>query len=480
MRGGPAPKRGGPTATDPTERLRRQARLFEQIAATTPDFIYAFDLDGRFLYANQRLLEVWGRSFEDAVGKSLYELGYPQWHADMHMRELRQVIETRQPIKGEVPFTGGSGISGVYEYIFTPVLGPDGAVEFIAGTTRDVTDRQRAEERSTSILESITDAFFALDREWRFTYLNRQAQRVLDRKADDMLGKVLWDVYPALAGSEFEKVYRRVAAGRESESFNAYYPDHDRWYEVHAYPGPDGISVYFRDASHRKRAEAELRDVRPSSCSGPRPTRAQNASFARLTRPSWSAKTIPTTDCSNAARNRSSLCEGKGATFTVTLPLTVIHPDPSPGAQRRHPDAAPHEPVMMMDYCPRLAGVKVLVVDDEPDARGLIKRLLDECDGAVQTAGSAAQAMELIQSQPPDVLISDIGMPGEDGYTLIRRVRALGAERGGRVPALALTAYARSEDRMRAVAAGYQMHVAKPVEPAELVMMVASLAGKTG
>ena len=135
---------------------------------------------------------------------------------------------------------------------------------------------------------------------------------------------------------------------------------------------------------------------------------------------------------------------------------------------------------MMADYCPRLAGVKVLVVDDEPDARGLIKRLLDDCEAAVQTAGSAAQAIELIQSQPPDVLVSDIGMPGEDGYTLIRRVRALGAERGGRVPALALTAYARSEDRMRAIAAGYQMHVAKPVEPAELVMMVASLAGKAG
>ena len=99
-------------------KLAWQTRLFESIATTTPDFFYVFDLEGRFIYANRRLLEVWGTTFEQAIGKNLYELGYPQWHADMHVREIRQVIETRQPIKGEVPFTGGSGISGVYEYIF--------------------------------------------------------------------------------------------------------------------------------------------------------------------------------------------------------------------------------------------------------------------------------------------------------------------------------------------------------------------------
>ena len=247
-------------ARELAERLARQSRLFERIASSTPDFIYVFDLDGRFLYANQRLLEVWGRSAEDAIGKNLYELGYPRWHADMHVRELRQVIETKRPVKGEVPFTGGSGISGVYEYIFTPVLGPDGEVEAIAGTTRDVTDRRRAEESKTAILESITDAFFAVDRDWQITYVNRQAQRVLNRQSDDLLGKVLWEVYPGLVGSEFETVYRSAAAGHEATSATAYYPDHDRWYEVRAYPGPEGLSVYFRDVSDRKRAEAELRE----------------------------------------------------------------------------------------------------------------------------------------------------------------------------------------------------------------------------
>ena len=120
----------------------------------------------------------------------------------------------------------------------------------------------------------------------------------------------------------------------------------------------------------------------------------------------------------------------------------------------------------------------MLVVDDEPDARSLVQRLLEDCDADVRTAGSAAEALEMVKAQPPEVLVSDIGMPGEDGYSLIRQVRALGPERGGDVPAVALTAYARSEDRMKALKAGFQMHVAKPVEPAELVTVVAVLAGR--
>jgi CheY-like chemotaxis protein len=115
------------------------------------------------------------------------------------------------------------------------------------------------------------------------------------------------------------------------------------------------------------------------------------------------------------------------------------------------------------------------VVDDEPDARALIKCLLEDCHAVVNVAASAAEAFDLLRAAPPDVLISDVGMPDEDGYSLIRRVRALAAAEGGAVPAVALTAYARSEDRMNAVMAGFQHHVAKPVEPAELITMVASL-----
>ncbi|HYO07381.1 MAG TPA: PAS domain-containing protein [Tepidisphaeraceae bacterium] len=173
---------------------------------------------------------------------------------------------------------------------------------------------------------------------------------------------------------------------------------------------------------------------------------------------------------------------GQGSTFTVSLPLTILRgePDTEPGARHPASEASSSSTAARLpDLCVQIAGVRVLVVDDEPDARSLVKRLLEDCDAVVTTAGSAAEALERVQAERPDVLVSDIGMPGEDGYSLIRRVRALGAERGGTVPAVALTAYARSEDRMRTVLAGFQMHVSKPVEPAELITMVASLAGRT-
>jgi CheY-like chemotaxis protein len=123
-------------------------------------------------------------------------------------------------------------------------------------------------------------------------------------------------------------------------------------------------------------------------------------------------------------------------------------------------------------------GIKVLVVADDADARALIKRMFLDSSATVLTASSARGALELIQSERPHVLLSDIGMPGEDGYVLISKVRALPAEKGGRTPAVALTAFARTEDRRKALLSGYQMHVAKPVDAAELMAVIASLANR--
>jgi CheY-like chemotaxis protein/anti-sigma regulatory factor (Ser/Thr protein kinase) len=171
---------------------------------------------------------------------------------------------------------------------------------------------------------------------------------------------------------------------------------------------------------------------------------------------------------------------GQGATFTVALPLMAVHPEPAGSdADRRHPTAQTAPAVLAEEQCVRIAGVRVLVADDEADARGLVRRLLEDCDAIVETVGSAAEAYDRLRGGRFDVLVSDIGMPGEDGYSLLRRVRALPAEQGGRVPAIALTAYARAEDRMKAVLAGFQLHLAKPVEPAELITMVASVSGRT-
>jgi PAS domain S-box-containing protein len=167
---------------------------------------------------------------------------------------------------------------------------------------------------------------------------------------------------------------------------------------------------------------------------------------------------------------------GKGATFTVRIPVVPIYQmDPAGG--RVHPSARDLLPPT--DCADRLDSLTILVVDDEADTRELLKTGLESCGAQVTLAASAAEALEALESSVPDVLISDIGMPGEDGYDLLRHLRSLPPERGGRVPAIALTAYARVEDRLKALRSGYQMHVPKPVDLAELVAVADSLVNRT-
>ena len=168
--------------------------------------------------------------------------------------------------------------------------------------------------------------------------------------------------------------------------------------------------------------------------------------------------------------------EGKGATFTVKLPLMPIRIEVN-NPKRVHPTVGDGVP---FESAPSLAGIRVIVVDDETDSREFIVALLEQCGAQVTAVASAREAIEAVSQVKADVLVSDIGMPEEDGYSLIRKVRTLSAEQGGKIPAVALTAYARAEDRTRAIAEGFQMHIPKPVEPAELATVVASLAKITG
>ncbi|HUG52690.1 MAG TPA: response regulator [Vicinamibacteria bacterium] len=164
--------------------------------------------------------------------------------------------------------------------------------------------------------------------------------------------------------------------------------------------------------------------------------------------------------------------EGQGSTFSVRFPVVDMGAEAQRVLPVSHEDAG-------LDQSPRLDGVRVLVVEDEADARHLLAAVLQKRGARVFMAASAAEALDLLQRERPDVLLSDIALQDQDGYDLIRRVRSLPSEMGGRTPAAALTGYGRLEDRMRALSAGFQLHAAKPVEPAELVAVVASLAGKS-
>jgi signal transduction histidine kinase len=167
--------------------------------------------------------------------------------------------------------------------------------------------------------------------------------------------------------------------------------------------------------------------------------------------------------------------EGRGATFTIKLPIAIARG--SDAGQARPARGRPHG-AMPPTPGAALRGVRVLVVDDDRDGIEMVATMLINAGAAVRTCGSAAEGLEAMRSWRPDVLISDIEMPGEDGYSFIRRVRALDDGAFARTPVVALTAYGRVEDRLRTLSAGFSMHVPKPVDPAELSIVVASLAGR--
>jgi PAS domain S-box-containing protein len=165
--------------------------------------------------------------------------------------------------------------------------------------------------------------------------------------------------------------------------------------------------------------------------------------------------------------------EGQGSTFTVALPSSGMSVEPG---SRHSATIAVKDPWDTVT----LDAIRILVVEDEPDTRDFLKRLLEGHGAEVVVAGSVAEALSLFKIERPDMLISDIGLPQIDGYDLVQQIRAGDAEAARGIPAIALTAYARGEDRMRALRAGYQVHIAKPVEPAELLAAIASFVGLIG
>lgn len=164
---------------------------------------------------------------------------------------------------------------------------------------------------------------------------------------------------------------------------------------------------------------------------------------------------------------------GHGSTFTARFPRSPVHPTSLD--LRAH---SPADTLVALDEAPDLEGIRVLIVEDDDDARGLIEKVLATQGAGVKSVSSAREALEVLGREHVDVLLSDIEMPGTDGYQLIKELRLRPAEQGGAVPAVALTAYARTDDRLRALRAGFQLHLAKPVQPAELVTVVGSLAAR--
>jgi CheY-like chemotaxis protein len=170
----------------------------------------------------------------------------------------------------------------------------------------------------------------------------------------------------------------------------------------------------------------------------------------------------------------SSAGAGTGATFRVKLPMMIVHP-PAYEERRVHPRDTRVEPGLPI---PELNGIRVLAVDDDADALTLVREILEMTSAQIGTVSSGAAALELLERSAFDVLIADLGMPGMDGFELIAQIRKSASPQVRVMPAAALTAYARSEDRAKALRLGFQMHLAKPIDPGELMAAVAALANR--
>jgi PAS domain S-box-containing protein len=272
---------------DVTERKQTEERLRLLETAVTDATESVLITDGeldppgpRIVYANPGFEEMTGYRVEEVIGKTPRLLQGPDTDEAL-MAELRQLLEAGKPFFGETINYRKDGSPFVNEWSISPVHDEHNEVTHYVAVQRDITERKEAEaelvryaeelQRTTDALEeakartdrilaSITDAFFTLNHEWEFTFLNEHAEHLLEHAADAIEGANIWAMFPEAQGTVFQKQYERAVANEEAVQFEAFYPAHSRWYRVHAYPFEDGLSVFFSDVTERKRAEQALRE----------------------------------------------------------------------------------------------------------------------------------------------------------------------------------------------------------------------------
>jgi PAS domain S-box-containing protein len=252
---------------------REQHARYAALSAIN-DLIYVYDEEFRVVFGNRAYLALFGLTFEEAVGRPVRELLADDQVADQIERDFRRVIETGRAIHSTTPYTSPTGACGHFEYILQRFEHEHGV--WVVGSSRDVSERirlsetiERTNQQLTDILESITDAFYTLDTSWRFTYVNARAAELLRRSRHELIGANIWDEFPRLLHTKLYPVYLQAMQEQLPASFEFYYAPLASWFEVHAYPSIEHMSVYFREindnilirrelqASERRLAEAQ-------------------------------------------------------------------------------------------------------------------------------------------------------------------------------------------------------------------------------
>jgi PAS domain S-box-containing protein len=492
----------------------RRSRLYEAVLSTTPDLAYVWGLDHRFTYANEGLLRMWGKTWDEAIGKNCLELGYEPWHAAMHDREIEQVRATRQPLRGEVPFAGTFG-RRIYDYLLVPVIGADGGVEAVAGITRDVTERKGME----------------------------QELRDQDRKKDDFIALLAHELRNPLAPIRNGLQVLRLGAGNPEATAKAReMMDRQLGHMVRLIDDLLDISRINRHKMELRRARVPLADVVASAVETARPTLdaagheltvalpatplVLDADLTRLAQvfsnlltnsakytPNggrvWlsaeragdqvrvsvrdtgigiPAASLPTifdmfsqvdrsveknagglgiglalvkglAEMHGGSVTAASGGEGRGSEFTVTLPVVA-------GAVGGEPD----------DAAPAAGPARrVLVVDDNRDGAESMAEMLRLLGHEVATAHDGLDAIAAAGAFRPDVVLMDVGMPRLNGLDATRRIRE--QPWGRAIAVVALTGWGQDGDRERSRAAGCAAHLIKPVDLAALQRVLSEVAG---
>ena len=498
----------------------QQRRIYETALSNTPDLVYVFDLDHRFSYANEALLRMWGRTREDALGKTCLELGYEPWHAAMHDREIDEVIATRRPIRGEVPFTGTNG-RRVYEYIFVPAIGPRGDVVAVAGTTRDVTERQQVEQaireqaQRLAEVDRVKNEFLAtLSHELRNPLtplrnslaLLRVAQmtdpaatpihEMMERQVDHLV-RLVDDLLEMSRVSRGEFALRRervdvaTVVRHAIEASEPLVHAHRHRLSVTVADGPlplDGDAVRlaqilanlinnaakYTDPGGRIEVrawrEGEFACVSVRDDGVGIAVDALPRMFEMFSRGDGAGRRDQSglgiglalsrrlAEMHGGSLQGRSGGPGRGSEFTLRIPLVDA---PAPAAPERPAPAR----------LPR--AMRILVVDDNRDAADSLGMVLGALGADVRIANDGPAALAAFARDAPEIVLLDLGMPGMDGYEVARHLR----ERfpGGKTALIALTGWGQDDDRRRTQAAGFDHHLVKPAEIGALQALLTSI-----
>lgn len=489
----------------------RRRRLYETFLENSPDLAYVFDLNHRFTYANKVLLKMWNRTWEEAIGKNCLELGYEPWHAEMHGREIEQVIQSKQSVRGEVPFAGAYG-RRIYEYIFAPVLGPDGEVEAIAGTTRDVTERKQAEEALTDAnrrkdeflamlahelrnpLAPISAAAEVLGRFALDEKVTKSTSQIIIRQVKHMTALVddLLDVSRVTRGLVnlnqlpldlktvvynaveqvrpfIESQHHRLQVDLGSETAHVL-GDQKRLVQIvtnllnnAAKFTPHGGAIHIRLTVETDMLALSVEDNGIGIAADLQPyvfdlfTQAERTSDRTqggLGIGLALARNL--TEMHSGSISCFSQGKGTGSQFTVMLPRHMV-------AQNLPLNVSDK----LFDAASASRPLRVLVVDDNVDAATVLALYLEACGHDVLVEHSSTQALVRATREKPDVCILDIGLPEMDGNELARRLRAEPGTAGALL--IAVTGYGREEDKRNASKAGFDQLFVKPVDAGTLV-----------